>query len=139
VSTFSLEPGSYSIKEGANSPSLVVFLYDKFGTPSQTPLSGLDGDGIRITFVFRQSGKSDSLPADLIADGSNYTDPASPGVYQNAVEYFWQTGETADIGAGVVNFEVEIEWTEGQIEKFPNVGYFKFTITSDLRGTATAT
>jgi hypothetical protein len=138
VSPLSLEPGNYSIKEGANSPSLVVFLFDKFGTPDQSPFLGLD-DAFRITFVFRKEGKPDDEAANLIADGSNYVDPDNPTVYQHAAEYFWQVGETADIGAGDVNFEIEVELEEGQIEKFPNVGYFKFKITSDLRGTATET
>ena len=138
MSAFTLEQSGYSIKDGANSPSLVVFLFDKFGTPQQAPLLGLD-EAFRITFVFRKEGKPDDEAANLIADGSNYVDAGNPGVYQHAAEYFWQVGETADIGAGDVNFEIEVELTEGQIEKFPNVGYFKFKITPDLRGTATET
>lgn len=123
----------YSIKEGANNPSLVVDLFDRYGTPEQAPLQGLDAVE-RITFVFRNAAKGATDPADVIRDGQNYVDVEDPGTYQPSVVFYWLIDETETIGSGEINFEVEVEWTSGQVEKFPNKGYFTFTIEEDLRG-----
>jgi hypothetical protein len=124
----------YTIKEGANRPPLVVDLFDRFGTPQQTPLQGLDADGVTITFVFRHSERDVTAAADLIRTGVNFVNPDDPTTYQAAAAFLWETGETADLGAGKINFEVEIQWAPGVTEKFPNKGYFEFTIEEDLRG-----
>lgn len=124
----------YTIKEGANNPSLVVDLFDRFGTPDQSPLQGLDGDGVVITFIFKHSEKTKADTPDLMRAGENYVDPAEPGVYKAAAQFLWGPTDTESIGAGAINFEINVQWVVGQIEKFPNKGYFQFMIEENLEG-----
>jgi hypothetical protein len=91
----------------------------------------LDGAEL-ITFVFKHSEKGEMDEPDLRADGAHYVDPDNPGVYQPAVIYLWQPADTSTIGAGEIRCEVDVTWAPGQIETFPNKGYFTFTIEEDL-------
>lgn len=46
------------------------------------------------------------------------------------VAYEWQTGDTAN--TGIHSAEFQIEYTNGQIETFPNTGYIKVIIKDEL-------
>lgn len=120
---------NYTIKTGANSPSLVVELYDNFGTPEQATVQGLEA-AISIVFVFKHSEKVEGDAPDLRNAGQWFEDPDA--LVTNGVQYDWGATDTADIGAGDINFEVDVEWVAGQVETFPSSGYFELTIENDL-------
>lgn len=122
---------SYTVKTGANSPSLVVELYDNYGTPAQEPVQGLD-NATSITFIFKREGKLEGDPPDLREAGQYFVDPEDNTLYTGAVQYLWGPTDTTTLGAGKVNFEVDVEWTPGQIETFPSQGYFSLTVEDDL-------
>lgn len=125
---------SYTIKTGANSPALVVELYDNYGTPQQSLVTGL-ADALSITFIFKHSLKKEGDPPDLRNPGSYWADPADAARDTGSVQYDWAETDTATIGAlgaGDINFEVDVEWAAGKVETFPSTGYFVLTVEDDL-------
>lgn len=123
----------YEIKEGATTPPLIVDLFDKFGTPDQAPVTGLDDPANVIEFVFRHSSKSDPDPPDLRAPGAYYNDPVNVGVYSGAVWHEWlDSAETRSLGQGTINFDIYVTWPDGKLEKFPPKDHFQFEVTEDL-------
>jgi hypothetical protein len=123
----------YTIKTGANSPSLVVELFDNYGKPDQSRVTGLD-TALSITFIFKNGSKAEGQPPDLRGTGQYWVNPSGP-VYTGAVEYEWGITDVATIaspGVGPVNFEVDVEWSAGKIETFPSRGYFQLVVENDL-------
>ncbi len=62
----------------------------------------------------------------LIDGGVGNVQNASKGI----VAYEWQAGNTAN--TGIHSAEFQIEYSNGQIETFPNTGYIKVIIKDEL-------
>jgi len=106
---------SFYIKQNDTAPSIEAVLTDANGRVR----SMSNAANVR----FRMKSEKGTT---LINGGVGYVVNASKGI----VAYEWQAGDTATVG--MHNAEFEIEYSNGQIETFPNTGYIRIIIKDEL-------
>lgn len=106
---------AFVIKQDDTAPSYVADLKTNGAPVDLTPATS-------ATFKMRQTGQTAlKVNAAMAIDA----DPAT-----GRVQYDWQTGDTDTIGT--YEAEIEILWTDGTIETWPNTGYASVTVAADL-------
>jgi hypothetical protein len=111
---------TFIIKQNDTRPAYVATLKEDVGTEDEAAVDLTNADTIR--FLARLSSETGVLNIDGVAD----IDDAVNGV----ISYTWAEGDTAL--AGDYDVEIEVTWTDGGVETFPNEGYASMTITDDL-------
>ena len=93
-------------------------------------LAVLKGDGLPVDLTQATSAR-------LIATLEGASTPAITGVLtfvvprsSGQVSYAWQTNDTSTVGS--YRAEVEVTWSDGTLQTFPNAGYIPLTILPDL-------
>src|SRR4051794_13405635 len=106
---------AFKIKRGDTRRVGEVPLRDNFGTPNEEPVPGLD-TADAIVFIMRLTTSApDAVPK--VRSPAMLVDPADA-----LVRYIWVAGDTDT--AGAYNAEIEVTWAPGQVETFPNDGYW---------------
>ncbi|MBT4995828.1 MAG: hypothetical protein HOM88_05090 [Hellea sp.] len=106
---------SFYIKQNDTAPSIEAVLTDATGRArSMTNASA-------IKFHMTSEGGTS-----IVTDGLGAVVNASKGI----VKYDWQPGDTAN--TGIHSAEFQIDYTNGTSETFPNTGYIKIIVRSEL-------
>ena len=106
---------SFYIKQNDTAPSIEVVLTDANGrAKSMTNAS---------TVRFNMSTENGT---NIISGGIGTIVNAAKGI----VAYPWQAGDTSNVG--IHNAEFEITYVNGQVETFPNSGYIRVIVKSEL-------
>lgn len=105
---------AFFIKQNDTSPSLKAFIQDA------------DGNSVNLT------GAAVRLHINETGGGPNIIDELMTVNDANGgeVQYDWVAADT--VNAGTFSAEIEITFSDGKIETFPNDGYFTITITAEL-------
>lgn len=106
---------SFYIKQNDTAPSIEAALSDSNGRVK----SMANASVVR----FHMQDENGNL---LVEDGVGTIVNPTKGI----VAYEWQPGDTAN--TGIHSAEFEIQYTNGQIETFPNTGYIKVIIKDEL-------
>jgi len=106
---------SFYIKQNDTAPSIEAALKDSNGRVKSMANASL----VR----FHMKDEDGTITID---GGTGTIINATKGI----VAYEWQTGDTSS--TGIHSAEFEIEYTNGQIETFPNTGYIKVIIKDEL-------
>lgn len=106
---------SFYIKQNDTAPSIEAALSDSNGRVK----SMANASVVR----FHMQDENGNL---LVEDGVGTIVNPTKGI----VAYEWQSGDTAN--TGIHSAEFEIQYTNGQIETFPNTGYIKVIIKDEL-------
>lgn len=106
---------SFYIKQNDTAPSIEAALKDSNGRVKSMANAS--------TVVFHMSDENGNI---LVENGLGTIVNATKGV----VAYEWQAGDTSN--TGIHSAEFQIEYTNGQIETFPNTGYIKVIIKDEL-------
>lgn len=106
---------SFYIKQNDTAPSIEAALKDSNGRVKSMANAS--------TVVFHMSDENGNI---LVENGLGTIVNAAKGV----VAYEWQAGDTSN--TGIHSAEFQIEYTNGQIETFPNTGYIKVIIKDEL-------
>lgn len=103
---------TFNIKQNDTRPALLATLKAADGTPVN--LTGAD-----VRFHMRgTAGVEVDAPADIL-------DPEA-----GIVRYIWQAGDTDK--AGVFDAEMEVTYSDGGVESFPNNSNWRITVTAEL-------
>lgn len=106
---------TFYIKQNDTGPSIEAVLTDSNGKyKSLTDVA---------TVKFNMADENGNV---IIDKGTCGIVNASKGI----VFYGWQTGDTAN--TGTYNAEFQVEYTNGQIETFPNSSYIKVVVKGEL-------
>ena len=106
---------SFYIKQNDTAPSIEAALKDSNGRVKSMANAS--------TVVFHMSDENGNI---LVQNGVGTIINATKGV----VAYDWQAGDTSN--TGIHSAEFQIEYTNGQVETFPNTGYIKVIIKDEL-------
>lgn len=106
---------SFYIKQNDTAPSIEAALSDSNGRVK----SMANASVVR----FHMQDENGNL---LVENGLGTIINATKGI----VAYEWRAGDTAN--TGIHSAEFQIEYTNGQIETFPNTGYIKVIIKDEL-------
>ena len=106
---------SFYIKQNDTAPSIEAALKDSNGRVKSMANAS--------TVVFHMSDENGNI---LVENGLGTIVNATKGI----VAYDWQAGDTSNTGIHTAEFQ--IEYTNGQIETFPNTGYIKVIIKDEL-------
>ena len=106
---------SFYIKQNDTAPSIEAALLDSNGRVK----SMVNASAVR----FHMKDENNTI---LVQSGIGTIVNATKGI----VAYEWQAGDTSN--TGIHSAEFEIEYTNGQIETFPNTGYIKVIIKDEL-------
>jgi len=106
---------SFYIKQNDTAPSIEAALKDSNGRVKSMANAS--------TVVFHMSDENGNI---LVQNGLGTIINATKGV----VAYDWQAGDTSN--TGIHSAEFQIEYTNGQVETFPNTGYIKVIIKDEL-------
>jgi len=106
---------SFYIKQNDTAPSIEAALKDSNGRVKSMANAS----------VVRFHMKDENGNA-LVTSGVGTIVNATKGI----IAYEWQTGDTSN--TGIHSAEFQIEYTNGQIETFPNTGYIKVIIKDEL-------
>jgi uncharacterized protein YfaS (alpha-2-macroglobulin family) len=104
---------AFFIKQNDTSPSLAAYIQ----TASGEAVS-LVGASVRLHI--KETGGST-----LLIKNMTITDAT-----QGLVQYDWVDPDTAV--AGTYNAEIQVTYSDGKIETYPNNGYFTITVTAEL-------
>lgn len=107
---------SFYIKQNDTAPSIEVALKNSNGRVKSME------NAASVKFHMNDENNNP-----LVENGTGTIINAAKGI----VAYEWQTGDTSSVG--VHSAEFQIEYTNGQIETFPNTGYIKVIIKDELR------
>ena len=103
---------SRNMKQGDLEPDFDPVLYDPDGQPYDLSTA----TSVKVTCY--QNG------------ASVFTSRTASGNSSGQVNMPWVSGDTDDRGEMLL--EVEVEWTSGRIQTFPDNGYFIVNVTPDL-------
>ncbi len=104
---------AFSIKQNDTSPTLRANIQDYEGT-------NIDITGASVRLHIKEVGGSTLVIKDMtILDQET-----------GLVQYDWVTGDTSQ--AGNFNAELQVTYADGEIETYPNNGYFTITVTAEL-------
>lgn len=106
---------SFYIKQNDTAPSIEAALKDSNGRVKSMANAS--------TVVFHMSDENGNI---LVENGVGTIVNATKGI----VAYDWQTGDTSN--TGIHSAEFQIQYTNGQVETFPNTGYIKVIIKDEL-------
>ena len=106
---------SFYIKQNDTAPSIEAALKDSNGRVKSMANASL----------VRFHMKSENGTILIAGGGGTIVNPT-----KGTVAYEWQTGDTSVVG--IHSAEFEIEYTNGQIETFPNTGYIKVIVKGEL-------
>jgi hypothetical protein len=106
---------SFYIKQNDTAPTIEAALTDSNGRAKSMATAA------NVRFHMK-SEKGDIL----IEDGVCFVVNTTKGI----VAYEWQAGDTSN--TGIHSAEFEIEYSNGQVETFPNTGYIKVIIKDEL-------
>lgn len=106
---------SFYIKQNDTAPSIEAVLLDSNGRVR----SMANASAVR----FHMKSEQGTV---LVEDGVGSVVNAAKGI----VSYEWQSGDTSN--TGIHNAEFEIEYTNGQIETFPNTGYIRVIVKDEI-------
>jgi hypothetical protein len=112
---------AFSIKQNDTRPLFVVVLKDDFGEPGEAPVNLTTAGG---TAFFNM--RAANAGAVKITRGTALVTNAAAG----EVTYSWTATDTNTPGA--FEAELEVQWTGGKVETFPNDGYWDVTVTDDI-------
>lgn len=104
----------FFIKQNDTSPALKV------------ELKASDGTAINLTGATVHFHMRDAETQVVKVDRAASVTQASQG----HVQYNWQTGDTATVGA--YEYEFQATYSDGTIETFPNNGYSKLKIVAEI-------
>lgn len=107
---------SRNMKQGDLEPDFDPVLYDPDGQPYDLSTA----TSVKVTCY--QNG------------ASVFTSRTASGNSSGQVSMAWVSGDTNTIGEGAsaLKLEVEVEWSSGRIQTFPDNGYFIVNVTPDL-------
>jgi hypothetical protein len=110
------------LKDSDTSPIVRAVLRD--GADNPVDLSG--AQGVRFLMRRQRGGLvvNEAATVDQVGDGTDGT--------KGYVHYAWGAGETVEAGGFLGEFEVT--FADAQVETFPNDGYLKIAVLSDLEG-----
>lgn len=107
--------------------SLNFFIKQNDTSPSiRATLKGSDGSAINLnnaTAVFKMSPMA----------GGNLTVDASADIFdpsEGVIEYLWTADDTSESGS--YRAEIEVTYSDGKVESFPNSGFIRVEINSDI-------
>lgn len=112
---------AFTIKQGDTRPLFVVVLKDDFGQPGEAPVNLTTAGGTAF-FNMRSAGAG----ATKISRGTALVTNAAAG----EVTYSWTAADTNT--AGDYEAELEVQWTGGKVETFPNDGYWDISVVDDI-------
>lgn len=113
------DSADFHIKQGDTNPPIKSQLLDENG--NAVDISGYN----EVGFHMKKPGSTTvKVDADTTS-GVSVTDAAN-----GKVEYQWSTGDTDTMGR--FHAEWEVEFSDGNIETFPNTGYLEIRIPSEL-------
>lgn len=104
---------AFFIKQNDTSPAIKAFIKDS--SESAINLSGAD-----VKLHIKEVGGDTLLVKQMTIIN------AATG----EVQYQWITGDTSE--PATYNAEIQVTYSDGKIETFPNNGYFTITITAEL-------
>lgn len=105
---------AFSIKQNDTSPSIRANIVDYNGEPVN-----ITGGSVRLHM------KEVGGDGTLIVKNMSILD-AQNGL----VQYDWVVGDTADVAN--YNAEIQVTYADGEIETYPNAGYFSIIVTAEL-------
>lgn len=105
---------AFSIKQNDTSPSIRANILDYEGNPVN-----ITGGSVRLHM--KEIGGDGSL----IVKNMAILDAAN-----GLVQYDWVTGDTTEVAN--YNAEIQVTYADGEIETYPNAGYFTIVVTAEL-------
>lgn len=111
----------FFIKQGDRRPLFVVILKDDFGEPTE----GIVNLSSATSAVFNMRASTGGQAVKVSRGTATISNPTA-----GEVTYPWASADTDTSGNYVA--EVEVTWSDGKVETFPNNGYFEITVTDDI-------
>ncbi len=112
---------AFHIKQNDRRPLFVVVLKDNFGEPSEAIVDLTTATSAVFNMTLQGGG-----PVKVNRGSATIGSPATSG----QVTYAWGTADTTSVGT--YDAEIEITWSDGKAETFPNDSYWEVEITDDI-------
>ena len=113
---------AFTIKQNDRRPVFVVILKDNFGEQTEAPVNLTTVTGGTASFNMRAANGG----AIKINRGTAQITSAAAG----EVTYSWTAIDTNTVGS--YEAEIEVIWSDGKAETFPNDGYWDVEIVDDI-------